>query len=335
MEWSVDREYKMTDIRNGKFIDLFAGMGGFRRAVEPFGLKCVYSSEWDADAQQTYRDNFRETPDGDITKVDEKDIPAHNVLCAGFPCQAFSVSGKQSGFADARGTLFFDVARIARHHQPEVLFMENVRNLAAHDEGRTLKTITGILDETGYHAHHKVLNSSLYGVPTTRERIYFVCFRKDLGLSKFRFPSETLDRVSVSDMLLPDADTSDFVVKCKDAKIGKTVEEDLFGDYPRKPVQIGKIGKGRQGERIYSPMAHAITFMAYGGGIAAKTGAYLINGRIRRLAPRECARIMGFPDEHVLPSSNQQAWKQIGNSVVVTVLKQIFAKVVEALEGKQ
>src|SRR3989344_9148532 len=156
------------------FIDLFAGIGGFRIALESFGLKSVYSNDWDKHAQNTYRENFGETPEDDITKVDEKTIPKHHVLCAGFPCQAFSISGKQQGFKDTRGTLFFDVARIVELHTPEILFLENVKNFAKHDNGRTLGVVVKTLDELGYNVFHQVLNASFYGAPTSRQRIYFI-----------------------------------------------------------------------------------------------------------------------------------------------------------------
>ncbi|MDD4874654.1 MAG: DNA cytosine methyltransferase, partial [Dehalococcoidales bacterium] len=173
------------------FIDLFAGIGGFRIALESLGGKCVFTSEWDKYAAVTYKANFRDEPAGDITKIEAKDIPPHDVLCGGFPCQAFSISGKQNGFSDTRGTLFFDIARIADFHKPKVLFLENVRNLARHDNCKTLSTILRVLRSIGYDPFFEILNASYYGVPQARERIYFVCFRKDLGVKKFEFPKPT------------------------------------------------------------------------------------------------------------------------------------------------
>ena len=143
-------EVKEKLLEGYSFIDLFAGLGGFRLALESFGAKCVYSSEWDTAAQKVYEENFGVTPDGDITAVDEKDIPDHDILCAGFPCQAFSISGKQLGFEDSRGTLFFDVARIAKEKKPKVVFMENVRNFASHDDGKTLQVVKATMEELGY-----------------------------------------------------------------------------------------------------------------------------------------------------------------------------------------
>ena len=159
------------------FIDLFAGLGGFRIALESLGAKCVYSNEWDEPVQKVYADNFGDIPEGDITKVDENTIPDHDILCAGFPCQAFSISGKQRGFEDSRGTLFFDVARIVKAKRPKIVFMENVKNFATHDGGRTLAVVQATMEELGYTFYHKVLNAVNYGVPQKRERIYMVCFR--------------------------------------------------------------------------------------------------------------------------------------------------------------
>jgi DNA (cytosine-5)-methyltransferase 1 len=310
------------------FIDLFAGIGGFRLALEEFGGKCVYSSEWDKNAQDTYEANFGERPDGDITKVDEKSIPTYNVICAGFPCQTFSISGKQKGFEDTRGTLFFDIARIAKHHKPEILFLENVKNFEKHDNGKTLEVVKKTLNEIGYNVFYKVLNASHYGAPTSRQRIYFVCFRKDMEVKDFNFPPPTNEQVKLRDCLESDDQTDELVIERNDARFnGKKVVKNIFGEYPLRPVRIGTFNGGGQGERIYSDLGHAVTFSAYGGGVGSKTGAYLINGRVRKLSPRECARVMGFPEDFKIPSNKQQAYQQFGNSVVVPVLKRIFEQI--------
>lgn len=315
------------------FIDLFAGIGGFHIALAGSGLKCVYSNEWDKFAQETYSANFGIIPDGDITNVDEKKIPNHDVLCAGFPCQAFSISGKRLGFEDTRGTLFFDIARIVKHHKPKVLFLENVKNFAKHDNGKTLITVRETLDKLKYDVYYKVLNASHYGAPTSRERIYFVCFRKDLKIKNFIFPTPKENPTSLKDYLEGNNKTKRYIINRKDIKIkNKTINKDIFGNYPQRPIRVGTINNGGQGERIYSPLGHAITFSAYGGGAASKTGAYLVNGKIRRLSPRECARVMGFPDTFKIPVSDVQAYKQFGNSVVVPVLKTIFEEIIKTME---
>lgn len=317
------------------FIDLFAGLGGFRLALEHYGLNCVYTSEWDNHAQDVYEWNFGDRPDGDITKVDEKKIPKHDIICAGFPCQAFSISGKRQGFNDTRGTLFFDVARIAKHHKPKILFLENVRNFEKHDNGKTLKVVRQTLDDIGYNVFHKVLNASHYGAPTARQRIYIIGFRKDLGITDFDFPKHTNEQIKLRDILEPDSKTHDFVIKRDDIKIKDVkVEKNIFGEYPLKPIRVGTLNGGGQGERIYSDLGHAITFSAYGGGAGSKTGAYLINGRVRKLSPREAARVMGFPEDYEIHPNKNQAYKQFGNSVVVPVLKSIFGQILNTINNK-
>ena len=320
-----------------KFIDLFSGIGGFRLALEKYGMECVFSSEWDKDAQKTYEANFGNKPEGDITKIEESTIPEHNILCAGFPCQAFSISGKQRGFEDTSGTLFFDIARIARYRKPEILFLENVKNFARHDSGKTLKVVLDTLDDIGYLTFHKVLNASFYGVPTARKRIYIVAFRKDLGIKNFRFPSPKNVPVKLLNYLLPESEVpKELFIKRDDIKLRDIkINQLLDNSFPQKPIRVGTINKGGQGERIYSDLGHAITLSAYGGGAGSKTGAYLVNHKVRKLAPRECARVMGFPDDFKIPVSTTQAHKQFGNSVAVPVLESIFESIVRVYNGYQ
>lgn len=318
------------------FIDLFAGIGGFRIALESCGGKCVFSSDLDKYSQIVYEENFGEKPAGDIMKIKAKDIPSHNVLCAGFPCQAFSISGKQKGFEDTRGTLFFDITRIAKYHKPEILFLENVKNFVKHDSGKTLKVVLNVLDDIGYKVFFKVLNASHYGVPQSRERIYFVGFRKDLGIENFNFPKPTFEKIRLKDVLQLSSKTKKYVIKRDDIKfydkVPKLSKRDIFGGYQLSPIQIGTINKGGQGERIYSTEGHAITLSAYGGGVASKTGAYLVNGVVRKLTPYECSQVMGFPKDFKISVTDGQAYKLFGNSVVVPVLKKIFGEVINRLK---
>lgn len=302
------------------FIDLFAGLGGFRIALESLGAKCVYSNEWDKHAQETYFKNFGEVPDGDITQVDEKTIPDHDILCAGFPCQAFSISGKQLGFADSRGTLFFDVARIVNEKRPKVVFMENVRNFAKHDNGKTLAVVKATMEELGYSFFYKVLSAVDYGIPQKRERIYMVCFRNDLNISKFSFPEASPLMHHVEDFILTDKNLTKHLVVNREDTFWNQTEDNT---YSNKPIRLGTVNKGGQGERIYSTKGIAITLSANGGGVFAKTGGYLINGETRKLHPRECARLMGFPENYVISNNHNQAYKQFGNSVVIDVLQLI------------
>ena len=312
------------------FIDLFAGIGGFHVSLESMGAKCVYANEWDKFAQEVYHDNFSILPEGDITKVNEKNIPDHDILCAGFPCQAFSISGKQLGFNDSRGTLFFDVARIVKAKKPKVVFMENVKNFASHDNGKTLAVVKATMEELGYTMHEAVLNAVNYGIPQKRERIYMVCFRNDLNISRFRFPKPFKLTKHVEDFLLGDEFTKNLIINRPD-----TYYNDVKDDkYSNKPIRLGIVNKGGQGERIYSVKGIAITFSAYGGGVFAKTGGYLINGNPRKLHPRECARLMGYPDTFKIASKPTQAYKQFGNSVVVDVLQYILIEIKNTLDGK-
>lgn len=314
------------------FIDLFAGLGGFRIALESLGAKCVYSNEWDVPVQKVYTDNFGDIPEGDIAQVDENTVPDHDILCAGFPCQAFSISGKQRGFEDSRGTLFFDIARIVKAKKPKVVFMENVKNFATHDNGHTLEVVKGTMEELGYTFYQKVLNAVDYGVPQKRERIYMVCFRDDLAVDSFVYPKSFPLTCHVEDFLLEDEEmVKDLYVERPDTYFNGV--EDT--EYSNKSIRLGIVNKGGQGERIYSTKGIAITFSAYGGGIFAKTGGYLINGKTRKLHPRECARIMGYPDSYKICKSANQAYKQFGNSVVIDVLQFIGIEIGKVMERDQ
>ena len=311
------------------FIDLFAGLGGFRLALESLGATCVYSNEWDKPAQKVYAKNFGNVPEGDITLVDEKTIPDHDILCAGFPCQAFSISGKQRGFEDSRGTLFFDVARIVKEKKPKIVFMENVKNFATHDNGHTLEVVKSTMEELGYVFFQKVLNAVDYGIPQKRERIYMVCFRNDLGITDFTYPKAFKLTKHVEDFLLDDEELVKDLYVIRPDTYYNGVEDTK---YSNKSIRLGTVNKGGQGERIYSTKGVAITLSAYGGGIFAKTGGYFINGKPRKLHPRECARLMGYPDSYKIADSMNQAYKQFGNSVVIDVLQYIAIEIGKKVE---
>lgn len=360
-----------------KFIDLFAGIGGFRLSGNNIGGECVFTSEIDKAAQISYFHNYGEVPFGDITEI-TKDreamaiIPDHDVLCGGFPCQAFSVAGKQEGFNDPRGNLFFNIKAIAKEKKPKILFLENVRNLEKHDEGRTFTRIKEELEvtlrkETAGRHYYKVfscvLDSSNFGAPTSRIRIYIIAVRKDLlklrgdpyttafehelwKLTKYRGACKTV-RDILQDDIAPEL-LSRITITREHQLLEKfrdvDTDDDLLTTPQDRPVQFARYGKGRQGERIYKVDGHAITFSAYGGGIAARTGAYDIDGVIRKLAPRECARCMGFrklnPDGSFtdmdtesledLGVSLMQQYKQFGNSVVVNVVQHLFQLIKES-----
>ncbi|MGL5123699.1 MAG: DNA (cytosine-5-)-methyltransferase [Fusobacteriaceae bacterium] len=309
-----------------KFIDLFSGIGGFHQALTFFNFECVFASETDKFAQETYLKNYNILPSGDITKIKENKIPNHDILCAGFPCQAFSISGKQNGLKDSRGTLFYEIVRIARYHTPKLILLENVKNFKKHDNGNTLNILKKELDSIGYNIFYKIINSSNFGVPQKRERIYIVGFRKDLKISNFKFPKDLNIACCLNDIIEEDCVSSKYIIKKRDdIKITK----DLSPVICMKPLRVGTVNKGGQGERIYDPMGHAITLSAYGGGIGGKTGLYLINNVIRKLTPRECARIQGFPDDFKIIVSDSQAHKQFGNSLVIPVVKSIIIEILK------
>ena len=313
------------NLKGIKAIDLFCGIGGFRLAVSSFGGEVVFASEIDKKTANIYAQNFKEVPCGDITAIDENTIPDHDILCAGFPCQPFSIAGKQRGFEDTRGTLFFDIARIAKAKQPKILFLENVYQLEAHDCGKTLSTIISTLDSIGYDVYYKVLNSADFGFPQNRKRIYIVCFRKDMGITNFEFPvpSPTLVHKYVNDIVCKKG-VDKYIIDRNDITIST---DDTNMECMNRTFRIGAVAKGRQGERIYSAKGKAITLTANGGGIGAKCGIYKINGKIRKLMPRECARLQGFPESFKIEVSDNLAYTVFGNSVDVCILQLILQEI--------
>ena len=323
-------------VRDGKlvlrFIDLFCGIGGFRAALAKLGHHCVFSSDFDEDARSIYEENYGERPAGDITTIPTSEVPIHDVLCGGFPCQPFSISGNQAGFEDARGTLLQEILRIARDRQPKVLFLENVKNYRTHESGRTLSKTIQLLESANYQVHFEVLNASRFGIAQKRERIYFVCFRKDLDISNFLFPVPTDEPVSLKEYLLPQEDErlEELFIEREDMRLSDKLP--IKGE--NRPIRIGTVGKGGQGERVYSPLGHAITLSAFGGGIGAKTGMYLINGKVRRLHPEECSRLMGFPKTFIQHPRKNVCYKLFGNSVVIPLIEKIFHSIEKSLSAK-
>ena len=305
------------------FIDLFCGIGGFRLALESLGARCVFSCDKDRQARKTYQANFGEEPEGDITTIAADSIPDFNILCGGFPCQPFSIAGKQRGFKDTRGTLFFEIARIAKVKQPEVVFLENVANLARHDNGNTLRVILDTLDGLGYNVHYQVLNVAYYGVPQIRKRIYFVCFRKDLQVD-FSFPKPTFEDVAVEDYPEENVDEKYYLDINSITFYKPDTDVRQLDTY-----RMGYIGSISQGRRVYGVKGCAPTFVVSARGPAGSTEAYYINGRVRRLTPYESKRIMGFPDDFIFPVKKGRIYQQLGNSVAVPVVRMIAEKIVE------
>ena len=309
-------------------IDLFAGIGGIRQGFQRNGGYTVYSSEWDKFAQKTYKENFGETPDGDITKVDETTIPDHDILLAGFPCQPFSQAGLKKGFDDARGTLFFDIARILKAKRPKAFMLENVKQLRGHDGGKTLQVILNVLDELGYYVPTpEVLNAYHFGCPQNRERIIIVGFNKDYlpdTYDNFVYPKGIIDdSVCVGNILE------------KNVSSAFTISDKLYqGHLSRKKMHETK-GNGFGFCVFDESSKHTNTISAryYKDGSEALIAQK--NANPRMLTPRECARLQGFPEEFIIPVSNAQAYKQFGNSVCINVIDAVAKQMVAYLERYQ
>lgn len=298
------------------FIDLFAGIGGFRMALQNNGGSCVFSSEWDESAKQTYFENYGEVPFGDITKIDPKSIPDFEVLAGGFPCQPFSSIGKREGFKHkTQGTLFFYIAEIIKEKQPKAFILENVTGLLTHDEGRTYETIMDVLqNELNYKVFPKVLNSADFGVPQERKRLYFVGFRSDIDSSKYKIPEGSGERVG----------------------IGQFVEKDAHGPCISEHLQKSYIYKKDDGhpqiidENSDFPVK---TLCASYHKIQRITGTFVRGGDtgLRLLTENECKAIMGYPKDFKIPVSRTQMYHQFGNSVAVPVVQKLAESIVETL----
>lgn len=316
------------------FIDLFAGIGGFRIAMQNLGGECVFSSEWDEKAKQTYEANFGEVPFGDITLEETKQcIPEQfDVLCAGFPCQAFSIAGRRGGFEDTRGTLFFDVAEIIRRHRPKAFFLENVKGLTNHDRGRTLQTILNTLrEDLGYFVPEpEIVNAKDFGVPQNRERIFIVGFRGDTDIKYFEYPEPTGIQTAFRD------------IREKDTVPTKYYLSTQYIDTLRKHKQRHEEKGNGFGYEIISDDGIANAIVVGGMGrernlvidkrITDFTPTTNIKGEvnregIRKMTPREWARLQGFPETFKIPVADASAYKQFGNSVAVPAVQAVAGQV--------
>lgn len=321
-----------------KFIDLFAGVGGFRIAMQKLGGKCVFTSEWDKEAQKTYRANFGEVPFGDITKEETKKyIPdGFDILCAGFPCQAFSIAGKRGGFEDTRGTLFFDVAEIIKRKKPKAVFLENVKGLRNHNGGRTLETILNVLrNDLGYFVPEpQIVNAKDFGVPQHRERIYIVAFRKDLGITEFNYPKPTKKKVTFANIkekyTVPTKYylSTQYVQTLYNHKARHESKGNGFGfaiipdDGIANAIVVG--GMGRERNLVIDNRITDFTPTTHIKGEVNKEG-------IRKMTPREWARLQGFPEEYIIPVADASAYKQFGNSVAVPAIQATAKNVLNTL----
>lgn len=286
-----------------KFIDLFAGIGGFHIAMHNLGGECVFASEWDANCVKTYTQNFKNiAPNlfengqpnknfiGDITKFNPENIPDHDILCAGFPCQPFSQAGYKRGFEDTRGTLFFNIANIIKKKRPKAIFLENVRGLFTHDNGKTFEIIKNTINELGYNMYYKIVKASDFNCPQHRPRLYMICFRNDIDSSSFSFPQP-----------VPLTKNMSYVFD------GATVNKEIGFT-----LRLG--GKG-------SPISDRRNW-----------DGYIVNGQERRLTPKEGKRMQGFPESFEFPVTDCIAMKQLGNSVAIPAIQAVARSMIKVLK---
>ncbi len=310
------------------FIDLFAGIGGFRLAMQDIGGKCVYSSEWDEDAKKTYYHNFGEIPLGDITKQEVKNyIPQKfDILCAGFPCQAFSIAGYQRGFNDTRGTLFFDIATIIRDHQPKVFFLENVKNLKNHDKGRTFAVIEKTLQDFGYIVFSKILNTMEYAnIPQNRERIFIVGFDSEQvpNYTKFTFPSKQPLTRTIHDCI-DYSETDESLFYREDFRYYPFLKEMMTDN---NTVYQWRRQYVRQNQSNVCP-----TLTANMGTGGHNVPLIITPNGFRKLTPKECLNFQGFPEQYSFPNiAKSKCYKQAGNSVTVPLIRMVAQQIIDLL----
>ena len=334
-EWDIP--FPPSNKPDFTFVDLFAGIGGFRIAFQELNGKCVFSSENNTYSQKTYEANFGERPDGDITLIDAQSVPDHDILLAGFPCQAFSIAGRRDGFDDTRGTLFFDVARILNKKRPKAFFLENVKGLVNHDKGRTLKVILDVLrNDLGYFVPDpKVINAKHFGVPQNRERIFIVGFQKKANYENFEYPKPLNLPVSFADVKETEPVSVRYYLS---AQYLKTLREHrarherkgngfgfeiILDEHIANAIVVGGMGKERN--LVYDHRITDFTPVTNIKGPVNREG-------IRKMTPREWARLQGFPDNFLIPVSNAQAYKQFGNSVAIPAVFATGYQILKAMK---
>ena len=339
-----------------RFIDLFAGIGGIRLPFQQLGGECVFSSEWDKFAQRTYAANYGEVPSGDITQIVASDIPDHDILMGGFPCQSFSQAGLKKGFEDTRGTMFFEIQRILGEKRPKVFLLENVKQLRGHDKGRTLQTILNILTgesdlslddvpmsddarkalgkKLNYWVDYKVLRAADFGIPQNRERIFIIGFDRDyfgenIDFNKiFKWPEPTNQPTKVGDIL-----ESQEILDALEDKY--TISDKLWAGHLRRKAEHGIKGNGF-GYSLFnreSSYTNTISARYYKDGSEVLIDQSHLGKNPRKLTPRECARLQGFPDDFIVDAVSQgQIYKQFGNSVCVKVIQAVAKQIVTVLD---
>ncbi|MDQ7089495.1 MAG: DNA (cytosine-5-)-methyltransferase [Methylococcales bacterium] len=346
-------KFKQSSKEKFTFIDLFAGIGGIRLPFQALKGRCVFTSEWDKFAQKTYAANYGEVPHGDITEIPTSEIPEHDILLGGFPCQAFSQAGLKKGFSDTRGTMFFEIQRILTSKRPKAFLLENVKQLQSHNKGKTFETITAILrgesnieldenlilsDETlaalshklNYWVSYKVLRAADYGLPQNRQRIYIVGFNKDY-YSKvdfdtlFTWPKESKEVTKVGDILLKD----------KDINEKYTISEKLWRGHQRRK-QAHKIKGNGFGYSLFnaeSEYTNTISARYYKDGSEILIDQSHLEKRPRKLTPRECANLQGFPQDFIIDAvSDGQIYKQFGNSVAMPVIRKVATEIIRIMD---
>lgn len=306
-------------------IDLFAGIGGTRLGFYQTGkVHVVFSSEIDKFAAKTYKANFGEFPSGDITTIDAREVPDHDILVGGFPCQAFSQAGKKLGFEDTRGTLFFEIVRILKEKRPRAFLLENVKNLMSHNKGHTFSVIKQTLEELNYHVYASTLKARDFGVPQNRERVYIVGFQQDTlqNHKTFVFPEPTKAEVCVGDILEDKVDEK------------YTISSALWEGHQRRRKEHARKGNGFGYTLFNAKSLYTNTLSAR----YYKDGSEILIEQIgknpRKITPREAARLQGFPEDFIIPVSDTQSYKQFGNSVAVPVIYAIAEKIIEVLDAR-
>ena len=335
---SANSLLNLSDKPKIRFIDLFAGIGGMRLGFEQNGFKCVYSNEIDDHACEMYEANFGDNPKGDITKVDAKDIPDFDILVGGFPCQSFSICGKQKGFADTRGTLFFDICRILQEKQPKAFLLENVFNLLTHDKGNTFKVMKSCLEDLGYKVSYKILNAKDFGVPQNRERIIIIGSKDKLfDFSKIKInPVDSMENFLDKDKNFEYLNEKEYTILPDN--LTKTQEKSglHFVGYRNKKMRTNGVRPGtehlsrvhKMPNRIYSADGIHPTIASQ-----ESSGRYFIytNGNVRKLTINECYRFFGFPENFIKTGLLSKQYERIGNSVCVNMISAVAKEIMKQL----